>query len=45
METTTVPTSTESTRERGQLLVVFALALVGIIGTVGLVIDGGSTYV
>ena len=45
METTTVPTSTEPTRERGQLLVVFALALVGIIGTVGLVIDGGSTFV
>lgn len=32
-------------RERGQLLVVFALTLVGLIGAVGLVIDGGSTFV
>lgn len=32
-------------RERGQLLVIFALALVAIIGVVGLVIDGGSAFV
>jgi hypothetical protein len=38
-------TSTDRTHERGQLLVVFAIALVAIIGTVGLVIDGGSTFV
>ncbi len=31
--------------ERGQMLVIFALALIGVIGTVGLVIDGGSTFV
>jgi Flp pilus assembly protein TadG len=31
--------------ERGQLLVVFALALTAFIGMVGLVIDGGSTFV
>lgn len=30
--------------ERGQILVVFVLALVGIIGVVGLAIDGGATY-
>ena len=29
--------------ERGQMLVLFALALVGLIGMVGLVIDGGDT--
>ena len=37
--------STDQGRERGQLLVVFALTLVGLIGAVGLVIDGGSTFV
>lgn len=31
--------------ERGQLLVVFALALIAIIGAVGLIIDGGSAFV
>jgi len=31
-------------RERGQVLVVFALALVVIVAMVGLVLDGGSTY-
>lgn len=31
--------------ERGQLLVIFALALVAIVGIVGLVIDGGSAFV
>ena len=35
----------DRTHERGQLLVVFAIALVGVIGMVGLVIDGGSTFV
>jgi len=35
----------DRTHERGQLLVVFAIALVAIVGTVGLVIDGGSTFV
>jgi hypothetical protein len=44
METIDMPT-TDRTRERGQLLVVFAIALVAIVGTVGLVIDGGSTFV
>src|SRR5262245_11535342 len=37
--------STDRTRQRGQLLVIFALALIGIVGVVGLVIDGGSTFV
>ncbi|HZM72771.1 MAG TPA: pilus assembly protein TadG-related protein [Candidatus Polarisedimenticolia bacterium] len=37
--------TTDQGRERGQLLVVFALTLVGLIGAVGLVIDGGSTFV
>jgi hypothetical protein len=31
-------------REQGQILVVFALALIVIIGMVGLVLDGGSTF-
>lgn len=31
-------------RQNGQVLVLFALALVAIVATVGLVIDGGSTY-
>jgi hypothetical protein len=44
METIDMPT-TDRTHERGQLLVVFAIALVAIVGTVGLVIDGGSTFV
>lgn len=35
----------DRTGERGQLLVIFALALVAIVGTVGLVIDGGSAFV
>jgi hypothetical protein len=30
--------------ERGQIIVIFALALVAIIGTVGLVIDGGGAF-
>ncbi len=31
-------------RERGQILVIFALALIVIIGMVGLVLDGGSAF-
>ena len=31
-------------RERGQMLVIFALALIGIIGMTGLIIDGGDTF-
>jgi Flp pilus assembly protein TadG len=31
-------------RERGQIIVIFALALVAIIGMVGLVIDGGGAF-
>lgn len=34
----------EGGRERGQLLVIFALALVAVIGMVGLIIDGGDTF-
>lgn len=37
--------TTDRGRESGQLLVVFALTLVGLIGAVGMVIDGGSTFV
>ena len=33
-----------SSAERGQILVLFALALVAIIGMVGLVLDGGSAF-
>src|SRR4051795_8856540 len=31
--------------ERGQVLVVFALALIAIVAMTGLVLDGGSTFV
>lgn len=34
-----------TTRERGQVLAIFALALVAIIAMTGLVLDGGSTFV
>jgi Flp pilus assembly protein TadG len=34
----------QPSRERGQILVIFTLALLGILGVVGLAIDGGSTY-
>jgi hypothetical protein len=44
MERTDMAT-TDRTGERGQLLVVFALTLVALIGGVGLVIDGGGTFV
>ena len=33
-----------STRERGQILVLFALALVAIVGMVGLVLDSGGAF-
>ncbi len=33
-----------SSRDEGQILVVFALAIMAIIGMVGLAIDGGATY-
>ena len=36
---------TEGDRQRGQILVIFALGLVAIIAMTGLVIDGGMTYV
>jgi Flp pilus assembly protein TadG len=36
--------SSRSTRERGQILVIFVLALVAIIAGVGLVIDGGFAF-
>ena len=40
-----MPTSSRERRpERGQVIVVFALALVTIIGMVGLVIDGGGAF-
>lgn len=34
----------EGRRERGQIIVLFALALVAIVAMVGLVLDGGSAY-
>lgn len=36
---------TEPTREGGQILFIFALALVAIVAMTGLVLDGGSTFV
>ena len=33
-----------SSRQRGQILVLFALSLVAIIAAVGLVLDGGSAF-
>ena len=36
--------TTSRKKERGQVIVIFALALVAIIGMVGLVLDGGSAY-
>jgi len=38
-----VPTASRD-RERGQIIVIFALALVAIIAMVGLVLDGGSAF-
>ncbi len=41
----TVPHEDQPTRERGQILFLFALALVAIVAMTGLVLDGGSTFV
>lgn len=38
------PQPTDGRREAGQIIVIFALALVAIIGMVGLVIDGGGAF-
>ncbi|MEX2183066.1 MAG: Tad domain-containing protein [Chloroflexota bacterium] len=40
----TRPTASRRPRDDGQIIVIFALALVAIVGMVGLVLDGGSTY-
>lgn len=37
-------TSTAGSRDRGQILVVFALGLIAMIAMVGLVLDGGDTF-
>ena len=37
--------SVDGSRERGQVLVIFALALVAIMAMTGLVLDGGSAFV
>src|SRR6185295_128615 len=42
---TTLFRSRRTRDERGQILVVFALALIAIIAMTGLVLDGGSTFV
>jgi Flp pilus assembly protein TadG len=42
---TSPATSGRRSRERGQVLVIFALALTAIVAMTGLVIDGGSTFV
>lgn len=39
------PSSADRSRERGQVLVLFALALVAIVAMTGLVLDGGSAFV
>jgi Flp pilus assembly protein TadG len=39
------PTRRRARDERGQVLVVFALALIAIVAMTGLVLDGGSTFV
>ena len=41
----TLPHEIQPTRERGQVLFIFALALVAIVAMTGLVLDGGSTFV
>ena len=38
------PIDLRRNRERGQVIVIFALALVAIVAMVGLVLDGGSTF-
>jgi Flp pilus assembly protein TadG len=39
------PGTTPRGRERGQILVIFALGIIAVIAMTGLVIDGGGTYV
>src|SRR5437879_2616566 len=39
------PFASDERRERGQVLVIFALSLVAIVAMTGLVLDGGSTFV
>lgn len=41
----TLPPDRANSKERGQILFVFALALVAIVAMTGLVLDGGSTFV
>jgi Flp pilus assembly protein TadG len=43
-ETTMVRRGTPGAGERGQIIVIFALALVAIVAMVGLVLDGGSAF-
>lgn len=38
------PRRSRQERERGQMLVIFALALVALVGMVGLIIDGGDSF-
>lgn len=40
-----MPSSARRNRQEGQILIVFALALVAIVAMTGLVLDGGSTFV
>src|SRR5437868_12475407 len=42
---TNMPNSHQSDRQPGQILVMFALALVGLLSMVALVLDGGYLYV
>ena len=38
------PTDPASPRQRGQILILFALAIFVIVGVVGVVLDGGAAY-
>lgn len=38
------PRRSRQERERGQMLVIFALALIALVGMVGLIIDGGDSF-
>jgi Flp pilus assembly protein TadG len=44
VEPTRVPRDPETAPGRGQILVLFALALVAIVAVVGLILDGGATF-
>lgn len=44
MNRTSMPLTVQGRRERGQILVVFALALLTIVAVAGLAIDAGSTF-